>query len=138
MAPGWPAVPANEADGDGDGWRICSGDCNDADASTWSVPGEVRALLFSSDKTTLTWTAPSAPGCTNPRYDTLRSAAAGNFVGAGVCVESDGSGDTTAQDPTNPTVGQAFYYLVRAESGCGSGSLGKSSAGQERASRSCP
>ena len=28
-APGWPAVPANEADADGDGVRICAGDCDD-------------------------------------------------------------------------------------------------------------
>jgi Putative metal-binding motif len=28
----WPAVPANEADADSDGSRICQGDCNDVDA----------------------------------------------------------------------------------------------------------
>ena len=28
-SPGWPAVPANEANADGDGYRICAGDCND-------------------------------------------------------------------------------------------------------------
>src|SRR5262249_35655067 len=25
-------IPAGEADADGDGWRICAGDCNDADS----------------------------------------------------------------------------------------------------------
>lgn len=34
-APGWPAVPANEIDGDGDTYRPCSGDCNDASAATY-------------------------------------------------------------------------------------------------------
>ena len=41
-APGWPAVPANEADADGDGVRICGGDCDDA--SPAAVPGESRDL----------------------------------------------------------------------------------------------
>ena len=33
LAPGYPAVPANEADADADGYRICAGDCKDADPS---------------------------------------------------------------------------------------------------------
>ncbi len=31
LDPTWPAVPANEADADGDGYRLCAGDCDDAD-----------------------------------------------------------------------------------------------------------
>jgi hypothetical protein len=30
LDPNWPAVPANESDADGDGVRVCAGDCNDA------------------------------------------------------------------------------------------------------------
>ncbi len=33
--PSWPDVPANEADGDGDLFRICAGDCNDGDPTVY-------------------------------------------------------------------------------------------------------
>jgi hypothetical protein len=39
--PSWPAVPANEANADGDGFRICAGDCNDANATVY--PGALQA-----------------------------------------------------------------------------------------------
>ena len=33
--PAWPAVPPNEANADGDGFRICAGDCDDTRASVY-------------------------------------------------------------------------------------------------------
>src|SRR4030095_16422469 len=33
--PNWPAVPAIEANGDGDGFRICAGDCVDNAATVY-------------------------------------------------------------------------------------------------------
>lgn len=33
--PSWPTVPANEADGDHDGYRICQGDCDDTRATVY-------------------------------------------------------------------------------------------------------
>jgi hypothetical protein len=33
-APGWPTVPPNESDADADGFRPCTGDCNDGSFST--------------------------------------------------------------------------------------------------------
>ena len=38
--PNWPAVPADEADGDGDNVRICAGDCDDGDANNY--PGNAE------------------------------------------------------------------------------------------------
>ncbi len=74
------------------------------------------------------------------KYDTLRSGDPGDFVANGTCVESDGGPDTTASDVSNPMIGAAFYYLVRAESRCpeGQGPLGSGSDGLERAGRTCP
>jgi len=40
-SPSWPAVPANEANSDGDGYRVCSGDCDDARAAVYPGAPEV-------------------------------------------------------------------------------------------------
>jgi hypothetical protein len=40
-APGWPAVPANEADVDGDTVRVCGGDCDDGNPQRY--PGNPEA-----------------------------------------------------------------------------------------------
>ncbi|HJQ99924.1 MAG TPA: MopE-related protein [Candidatus Polarisedimenticolaceae bacterium] len=38
--PNWPAVPANEANADNDGYRICAGDCNDSNPNVF--PGHAQ------------------------------------------------------------------------------------------------
>jgi len=35
------AIPIDEIDGDGDGWMVCDGDCDDANASTWPSAPEL-------------------------------------------------------------------------------------------------
>jgi hypothetical protein len=136
-----------DADGDGfgsPGSPACPGgaqpDCDDGNGSVWAVPGEARDLLLAPDKETVSWSPPAAPGGTasSLRYDVLRSAVASDFGGGAACVESDGGPDTAAVDPAVPPVGEAFFYLVRAENLCGAGSLGRDSAGTERAGRACP
>jgi hypothetical protein len=124
------------ADDDGDGRSSPGSDCNDANASVWSVPSEVRSLVFSS-RTALGWTAPSEPGGSGPLYDTLRSGTATDFGGGGACVEANGA-DLLTTDTADPAVGAAFYYLTRAETSCGSGTLGARSGGTERIGRNCP
>lgn len=142
--PAWPAVPANEADADGDGVRICAGDCDDTSNSVWGTPGEVSGLALSG--TALNWVAPPAIGGipSSIRYDTIRSTIPGDFVSAppATCVESNDGPNTTATDPTTPIAGTPFYYLVRAENACpgnlGVGPLGTLSSGTPRAARDCP
>jgi hypothetical protein len=38
--PAWPALPANEVDGDADGLTSCDGDCNGADPAVYPLAGE--------------------------------------------------------------------------------------------------
>jgi hypothetical protein len=70
-------------------------------------------------------------------YDTIRSDDPSDFVGAAVCIESNGVDlATTDFDPL--AAGVAVYYLVRAENGCGDGFLGIDPFDQPRTAISCP
>ena len=134
-------VPPDEGDSNGDGIRDCLADCDLGNAAVWSTPGEVRnlALVESGGVTTLTWDPPSAPGCTAPRYDTLRSIDPADFVALGECIESNGT-DASSVDPLIPLEGEVAYYLVRCENDCpaGQGSLGTDSSSAPRTALACP
>jgi hypothetical protein len=68
-------------------------------------------------------------------YDLLRATGPAGF-GSPFCVESDGA-DAAAQDGELPGAARLFFYLVRAENGCG-GNLGTDSAGTPRTGGPCP
>jgi hypothetical protein len=140
---GWgdPCLWCEGFDGDHDGF--CTGeptfDCDDANPGIWSTPGEARDLGF-DDAVTLVWSEPAEPGGVACAYDLLRSGDAGDFLGAGTCVESDDAQDLSALDPQEPGSGGAFFYLARASNGCpqGEGPLGQGSDGAPRPGRPCP
>jgi hypothetical protein len=136
-------------DGDGDGYGaigdpscLSAGtDCNDADATIWGTPGPTANLRFTSGKTTLGWDVPAAPGAFTSSlvYDTIRATQPNGFM-AGTCIETNNGPNTTAIDSASPAVGQAFFYLNRAQNNCpvSEGSLGTNSANVERLGVSCP
>jgi hypothetical protein len=131
-----PDVP----DLDSDAFCADTNDCDDSDGNIWFIPGEVRSLHLSHDQergtTSLSWTSPAEPGGAplTVAYDTLRSDSADDFIGSAICVESNDATDTIAEDTTgNPSAGAVFYYLIRAENGCGAGSIGDGRYG-----RDCP
>jgi hypothetical protein len=125
-----------------DGDAACSDvDCDESDPDTWLAPSAVRFLWFESDKVTLLWTGPEAPEGTviGHVYDTLRTGLPSDFDGAAICVEADDGTDHRAEDPDTPDPGETFYYLVRAENGCGASHLGTDSDGFARwPVRECP
>jgi hypothetical protein len=125
-------------DGDGDGVGVCA-DCNDLSSGSFSTPGEVLNLRFTS-ATALAWDPPASPGGSGIRYDTLRADSPGGFTSAGTCVESDDGSNTQATDASTPALGGVFFYLLRGENDCpsGQGTLGTNSAGTPRSGRNCP
>ncbi|MBI1951002.1 MAG: hypothetical protein HYS34_06540 [Acidobacteria bacterium] len=140
--PAWPSLAGtNEMDDDADGVSECAGDCDDANGAVQGTPAEVTGLeVQGSDPALLTWNPPAGGGA--ERYDTLRSAAPGDFLAGATCVESDDPSDTSASDAGLPAVGEGFFYLVRAENSCpgvlGTGPLGFSSSGVPLLGRACP
>jgi hypothetical protein len=117
------------------GWNIDdiriagNGGCVDA-------PGEPSFLRFGVDTETLEWIVAPFDGGSVPTYDVLRADSPTGFD-SGVCIETDIS-STTASDANEPLSNAVFYYLVRAENDCGSGSLGLQSSGAPRTGMSCP
>jgi len=89
---------------------------------------------------TLSWTAPAAPGGSAIVYDTLRSPTPTNFMAVTTCVETNDGANTAATDSTTPGPGGVFYYLTRAENACpsGIGVLHRNSTGAAISGRTCP
>jgi hypothetical protein len=148
LASGGRYVFRQVIDTDGDG-RTCDVDCDDANASAWSAPGEVPSLTVSQaggpgTAAVLSWSAPSDAGGAAGAlvYDVLRSDVPGDFTAAAICLESNDGSDRAATDTALPPVGGGFHYLVRAQSRCpagaGDGSLGAGSDGVPRVARACP
>lgn len=113
----------------------------DLPALSCEAPGEAADLRLSHEDgvTMLRWSAPAVPGIAPISYDVLSSREPGEFVTNPPtrCVESDGA-DTLAVDAIAPGPGEVAFYLVRAESACGPGSLGDLSSGAPRAGTGCP
>jgi hypothetical protein len=137
--PATPNVGQQNADGDARG-DAC--DCNSSNASIWSVPSDVTALVLQGKSpTSLSWTASADPGGSQQvLYDVLRSGSASRFLETeptAVCVAT-GLTSPAASDPSpSPSPGAGYFYLVRASNGCG-GTLGTGSSGVPRAGRACP
>jgi hypothetical protein len=103
-------------------------DCDDGDATVWAPPDEARGLVVSrigASASQIDWNEPGyrggAPG--SVRYDVIRSSAPDDFETTALpvratCLETNGT-DTRAVDPARPANGAAYYYIVRAENGCG-------------------
>jgi hypothetical protein len=132
------ACAAQDADGD---HFAASCDCDNANGLVHATPGEVRGLLVSRDASgaaLVSWSPPLDPGGVAVRYDTLRSPASSDFVGAAQCVETGGS-DTSTLD-TVPTAPGIFCYLARAVNDCpvGQGVIGMQPNGQPMPARTCP
>jgi len=129
---------------DADGDLVGGCDCNDADATVWSTPGEARNLVAvrQAGTTLLSWTPPLDGGATVVAYSALRSTSPSDFVSPAVCLVLADPSQAAATDAQAPAPGGLFCYLVRAENACpggaGRGPLGFASTGNERPGRSCP
>ncbi|HEV8202272.1 MAG TPA: immunoglobulin domain-containing protein [Candidatus Polarisedimenticolia bacterium] len=132
------------ADSDSDG--VADGcDCAPGDSSAWATPGDVSALNVTHTPpgtggvTSFSWSAPAIGGtAAGMLYDVVRSTAASDFVGAGLCVESDDGPNTVATDGSAPSAGAIFFYVVRAQDACGPGVSHRDNLGNPRSARDCP
>jgi hypothetical protein len=111
-------------------------DCLPCDPTVWSVSGPITQLqVFGRGPTQLTWQPPANPGGVRVSYDLLRSSSGSSFALAN-CPASDFLMPQALDNEPPPPAGSAYFYLVRAENGCG-GALGVSTAGNRREGFGC-
>jgi hypothetical protein len=138
------AGTCNTGDSDSDG--VADGcDCAPGNASVWSIPGDANNLALThtppgaAGTTSLSWSAPATGGLAAAMlYDVIRSTSAADFVGAAACLESDDGPNTVATEPSAPSPGAVFYYVVRPQDACGAGVSHRDKDGNPRPAHDCP
>jgi len=125
-----------------DDWDMAGNlcDCAPLDAGAFAEPEEIQGLRALTDKNSLQWDSIAAQAGPGTVYDLLRGFTFTLPVGSGItetCVFGNLS-NPTAADQAQPPRTRAFYYLVRGENVCGTGSYGTDSALNERLSDACP
>jgi len=122
-------------DGDGDGITDAC-DCAPANASAFTLPGDVRGLGHASESL-LSW----SPGSGATVYDVLRGDLAvlrsGLSVASAACLGT-GLSTTSFDDPSVPGSEGGYFYLVQARNACGAGGYGTATDGSPRTHAACP
>ena len=120
-------------DGDGDGW-VVGIDCDDTDPDVQTPPDEVVAVTLDEAGGTLLQWQGSGPG---HRYDvtggTLAELGVDGGVSSAVCLRDDEPDADWVDLRPDPAGGTGYYYLVREQNVCGTGTYGTDSALAERA-----
>lgn len=120
-----------DPDADGDGVPNDQ-DCAPLDPRIWSGPADVAGVTIGPDKTTIGWISQTDSDGSVVLYDAVKGSTSqllrsGSFAG-GICLV-ERSANPSASDTVMPPLGDAFYYLVRARTGCGPGGFGTGVSG---------
>ena len=123
---------ACDPDIDGDGVPNAQ-DCAPYDPRTSTLPGEVRGVgLSNAGATHLSWSQQGA----GDRYDVAGGAlSALRLLGSAadaVCLGNDQMIEQWDDARPDPSPGDGYYYILRAQNACGTGSYGWGSSGTER------
>jgi hypothetical protein len=132
---GNPCDPDDDNDGVDD-----AADCAPLDGSVSAPPGAVSGLVLSgASTTTLSWTGQGGAtvyDIAGGALSTLRSEAG---VVSATCLEDDVAAETWVDGRADPAPNDGYYYLLRAQNVCGTGTYGQNSQGGERApAAACP
>jgi hypothetical protein len=102
-------------------------------------PAEVASVrLAGQGSTTLSWTDLGGGALYDVASSTLADLRSGGIAGA-TCLANDVSGTGYVDTQPSPGSGQAYYYIVRGQSACGTGGYGTDSEGVPRApAAACP
>lgn len=116
----------------------CAGGACQAGAQA-AAPPEINGVRVDGrSNTTLTWTAPGGPVVYDVASSTLSDLRV-NGTTTATCLANDDVLTSYVDGRPEPPVGDGYYYIIRAQSTCGSGSYGVQSGGSERApTAACP
>jgi hypothetical protein len=122
------AGPLRDADGDRHVDAACGGnDCNDADASVFNAPAEVSNLqVLTENPSNLSWSSQAIAAGPGTLYDLVSGSltpTSGIVFSPADCLQNSTTVNFSDVRPT-PTIGTAFWYLVRGRNSCGTGSYG--------------
>ncbi len=153
--PLWLSIsPDNGPDSDRDGYTTCENDCNDNDPAIhpgapelcdlldndcdgatdegFDAPAAAAGLVLEADKQAMRWNDVLLAD----RYDVVKGdlqalrSTGGDYTSTLlVCLEDD-SLDARSGDSSDPSAGEGFYYLVRAQAACKSGTFNSEHPGQ--------
>jgi hypothetical protein len=103
-------------------------------------PAEVGGLDVSgASPTTVSWTSQGAGVVYDLAAGDLSDLAQDLGVGGAFCLADDQTGPSFVDSGPAPSPGGGYYYIIRAQDACGSGTYGFTSAGQERLpAAACP
>jgi glucose/arabinose dehydrogenase len=115
-------------DADGDGVNDAC-DCGTTDPFAYGVPGEIaRQRILGVPPYTVFWdrqTGAAGPGTTTTIVSGPVSGLRASGGYAAACDLAAGVAGTSFNDPRPaPPIGEAYYYLVRGQNGCGQGTFG--------------
>jgi N-acetylneuraminic acid mutarotase len=128
LASGGQYVLSDWIDADHDGHTVGQGDCNDADATVWGIPGEVSGLMVvATPPTTLAWSSQAAAAGPGTLYDVVSIDLGPKYTqfdyAAAVCLGTSGSAGYS-DGRTDPPLGRVYWYHVRARNSCATGTWG--------------
>ena len=130
---------AGQEDADGDlVGDAC--DCRPLDPDIASIPAAILDLALSKQPgTALAWSNPGD----QPVYDlaggVLGALRSGGDVSAATCLANDLALPSWTDPRADPPVGAGYYYILRGQNVCGTGSYGSATGGAERLpAAACP
>ena len=119
--------PDDDNDGVADG-----SDCAPLDPTLSGPPPEVAGVhVNKAGGTTLQWTS-GGTGLHDVASGALAALRGDGNVGAATCAEDDVNGTSWTDVRPDPAPGGGYYYLVRRENVCGTGTYGQATGGSER------
>jgi hypothetical protein len=119
-------------------------DCQPADPAIWSIPPDIPGLQLVhtalTESTQLSWGSLGAGVAYDVAAGTIAELAIDGGVASASCLVEDEASTSWSDERGDPTVsGTGYYYIIRGENICGTGSYGTTSTGADRSPTSaCP